>query len=705
MEQAMDPLFNPRSVAVVGVSESKDNLGRNIIKNLVNFGYQGKIYPVGPRSGEVEGLSILSSIAEISDAVDVAVILTPARFVPEIVAQCGGRGVRWAVIQTGGFRESGPDGMELEKRLVDAANRHGVRFVGPNCLGVMDTSTGFSVPFIVLPTVYRTGNVAVMAQSGGMGLSLAERLDTSGVGFGKFVSLGNKLNLDELHYLKYLMGDPKTEVIYFYLEDFKRGREFIRLAAESSKPIIVHKSNTSSISRTIAQSHTAALATDDRLVDHLTRAANIIRVHSVSEAIQAAKAFSMPRLEGKNLAVISRSGGHAVVAADACGEFGFRFPPLRREVLQEIRRHGRAGVIQLGNPLDLGDIYNLNVYFGIVEQVLEQADIDGIVHVHVSHMAEEQDATRRVLGELGRLAHQYRKPIAVVLEIPFDQRTMIEKNADYPFFFDVREAVQALAIQHEHRSKRRKESLSVVEEGDKPVWVSAAAAWLKSHQKSKRQPMVHDSLKLLEILQIPTAPWKHATSLAAAREAAEEMGYPVVLKAVGGSLIHKSDRGGVIVNVEDPTALKNAWGELISSFDDLEGIIVQKMIFGRREMIVGANRDATFGPVVLAGFGGILVEVLKDVSMRLAPVDRKGALEMIRDLSCAVLLKSYRGLKPADTAMVADALVRISQLIDRFPEIREVEINPILLCDQDGTGVALDARVLLEMKHNGDSVL
>lgn len=705
MEGSMDPLFNPRSVAVVGVSASKDNLGKNIIKNLLNFGYQGKIYPVGTRSGEVEGFRIYSAITEIPDAVDVAVILTPARFVPEIVAQCGSRNVRWGVIQTAGFRESGTGGIALEKKLVDAANRHGVHFVGPNCLGVMDTTTGFSVPFIVLPSVYRTGNVAIMAQSGGMGLSLAERLNTSGVGFGKFVSLGNKLNLDEVDYLKYLMEDPKTNIIYFYLEDFKRGREFVQLAVESSKPIILHKSNTSPVSRTIAQSHTAALATDDRVVDYLTRAANIVRVNSVSEAIQAAKAFSMPELKGKNLAVLSRSGGHAVVAADACGEFGFCFPPLGKEVLQEIRRHARAGVIQLGNPLDLGDIYDLNVYFGIVEQVLEQPDIDGIVHVHVSHMAEEQDATRKLLGELGRLADKYRKPIAVVLEIPFDQRTMIEKNGDYPFFFDVREAVQALAIQHEHHSKRQKEPLFVVGEGDKHLWFDEAAAWLKSRQESGQQPMAHDALELLEILQIPTAPWKLATSLEGAREAAEQVGYPVVLKAVGASLLHKSDRGGVVVNVEDSAALKRAWDELISSFNDLEGILVQKMIFGMREMIAGAKRDATFGPVVLTGLGGIWVEVLKDVSIRLAPVDRNQAMEMISDLSGAVLLESYRGLKPADTALVAKALVRISQLIDRFPEIREVEINPILLCDQDGAGVAVDARVLLEMKHDENPVL
>ncbi|MEJ5366010.1 MAG: acetate--CoA ligase family protein [Desulfosoma sp.] len=701
----MDPLFHPQSVAVVGVSTSADNLGKNIVKNLLNFGYEGKIYPVGPRPGRVEGLPIFSSVAELPEKPDVAVILTPARFVPDIVSQCGERGVRWAVIQTGGFRESGPDGMALERRLLESADRYGLRFVGPNCLGVMNTFTGFSVPFITLPSTYRKGPVAVMAQSGGMGLSLVERLSTSGVGFGKFVSLGNKLVLDEVDYLSYLIEDPQTEILYFYLEDFKRGRDFFRLAAKSPKPIILHKSNTSPISRTIAQSHTAALAADDRLVDQLARAAGVVRVRSVSQAVQAAKAFSMPRLRGNNLAVLSRSGGHAVVAADTCGEFGFRFPPLCQEVLEEIQRHARAGVIRPGNPLDLGDIYDLNVYFGIAEKVLKQPDIDGVVHVHVSHMPVEKDATRKLLAKLERLAGEYRKPVSVVVEVPFEDRTAVEKEASYPFFLDVREAVEALAMHRRVPSQPGGGPEALLKEGAAPPWYDAAATWIEAQRPLQRQPMVHEGLELLRILDIPTASWALTRSVDDARDAAASFGYPVVLKAVGKSLVHKSDLGGVAVGIEDEGALVEAWRRLASLCDDLEGVLVQKMVKGMRELIVGAHRDPVFGAVVLVGQGGILVELLQDVNMRLAPVDEALALEMIQELRCSPVLGPYRGFRAADIASAGDALAKISLLIHCFDVIREVDINPILLGDRGEQGVAVDARVLLEMPNHEDPLV
>ncbi len=692
----MDPLFDPKSVAVVGVSTSPENLGKNIIRNLLAFGYSGKIYPVGPRGGEVEGMAILPSVTELPEKVDVAVLLTPARLVPDLVAQCGEHGVRWAVIQAGGFRESGPEGMALEERLIAAAARYGMRFVGPNCLGVMDTTTGFSIPFITLPAVYRKGRVAIMAQSGGMGLSLAERLNTSGVGFGKFVSLGNKLNLDEVDYLSYLMADPKTDVIYFYLEDFKRGREFFELAARSPKPVVVHKSNTSPISRTIAQSHTAALAADDRLVDQLCREAGVVRVRSVSEAITAIKAFSMPALRGRRLAVLSRSGGHAVVAADTCGEFGFQFPPLDESVLGEIRRHGRAGVIRLGNPLDLGDIYDLRVYFGVVKGVLRQSDIDGVVHIHVSHMPVEKDATRTLLRELERLAAAFQKPIAVVVEVPFHDRTVLEENATYPFFLDVREAVEALAVQNGYFSKAAEKSGTPSTDTAAPSWFHAASAWIHARCAEGRQPLVHESLELLGILGIPAAPWKLAKSLTEAHQAARALGYPVVMKAVGQALSHKSDRGGVILGIENATAMEAAWERLQGLGPDLEGALVQKMMRGSREMIVGAFRDPVFGPVVLTGMGGVLVEVLEDVALRLAPVDRGRAMEMIRGLRGSSILGAYRGFQAADTDTVAEALVKVSLLVRHFPVIRELDINPILLGDRGEEAVALDARVILE---------
>ncbi|HBD08674.1 MAG TPA: hypothetical protein DCZ69_10475, partial [Syntrophobacteraceae bacterium] len=315
----MNRLFCAESVAVVGVSESEDNLGKNILTNLVSFDYQGTIYAVGPRGGQVLGHRVYSSVTDLPKTPELAIILTPARFVPEILNQCGEKGTQWAVIQSGGFRELGAEGEALEREIVEASKRYGLRFMGPNCIGAVNTANSLYTPFVALPNPYRSGSVAVFAQSGGVGLSLADRLCASGVGISKLVSMGNKLNIDEADYLAYLKDDPDTTVIYLYLEDFKRGRVFAEMARQCSKPIVLHKSNTSSLSGTIAQSHTAALAADDQIVDAVCRENGIVRVRTVAEAIGAVKGLSLPRLKGKKLAVISRSGGVGVVGGGGCG--------------------------------------------------------------------------------------------------------------------------------------------------------------------------------------------------------------------------------------------------------------------------------------------------------------------------------------------------------------------------------------------------
>ena len=350
----MDDLFNAESIVIVGASDSMLNFGRHLISNLVNHGYRGKIYPVGPRGGEVYGIPVFRSISELPVNAELAVIVTPARLVNDMLAQCGEKGVRWAVIITAGFRERGAEGEVFEREILETSKKFGIRLVGPNCMGMVNTAKDLYAPFVEYPVTFRKGKTSIFSQSGGMGFNLAERLSTSGVGIGKIVSVGNKLDIDEADYLAYAMDDPETDIIYFYLEDFKRGRPFTDLARRSSKPIILHKSNNSAVSSTIAQSHTAALAADDQVVDSVCRESHILRVHSVSEAINDAKGLRLPPLKGRNLAVLSRSGGNAVIAADVCATCGFHLPPLDREILDQARSNTRADVISLGNPLDLG---------------------------------------------------------------------------------------------------------------------------------------------------------------------------------------------------------------------------------------------------------------------------------------------------------------------------------------------------------------
>ena len=689
----MHKLFCSDSVAVIGVSESENNLGSFILKNLVTFGYEGEIHPVGPRGGELFGRRIYRSVAELPGSPDIAVILTPARIVPEILRECAEKGTRWAIIESGGFKELGPEGERLEMELAEISRKHGIRFVGPNCIGVANAHNGFYTPFVALPYPYRKGKVGVLAQSGGVGLTLAERLSTSGVGVSKMVSMGNKLNLDEADYLSYLIDDPETEVIYLYLEDFKRGRAFAETARRSPKPIVLHKSNTSRLSQTIARSHSAALASDDGVVDGVCREAGIHRVTSVSQALKAIKGLCLPALKGRNLAIISRSGGHAVVAADRCAKSGFELPPLSESILRDAQRHARAGVIRFGNPMDLGDIFDLDVYYSVVEAALRQEDIHGVVFIQVSHMMSERQATRGLIERLGRLSTEHGKPVAVVVEVPLEERALLEKTASFPFFLEPTEAVEGLEVLHRYGSPGRKPAMDV-----RPLagdgLPGEAAEWMRAFEQEDRQPLLHEALELLDRVGVPTVSWQMASSMEAASSAAARLGYPVALKAVARSLLHKSDKGGIALNVGDPMCLEAEWQRLHAVSDDLAGIVVQKMASVSRELIVGAKRDLTFGPVVLVGMGGIMVEVFKDVTMRLAPVGMPEALNMLGRLQSKKVLGEFRGMEEVDVRSVAEVIVQVSKLIHDFPQIREIDINPLSLDGKGNRPVALDARVL-----------
>jgi acetyltransferase len=692
----MHKLFSAQSVVVVGVSESEDNLGKNIVSNLVRFGYRGTIHAVGPRGGEVLGRAIYHTVSDIPEPVDLAVILTPARFIPEIMRQCGEKGISRAVVESAGFGELGAEGEELERQVVEICTRFGIRFVGPNCIGVIHTKTGLYTPFVALPTPYRQGKASVFAQSGGVGLTLGERLSSSGIGVNKLVSMGNKLNLDEADFLRFLLDDSDTEIIFFYLEDFKRGREFVEAARGSSKPIILIKSYTSPLSQSIAESHTGALAGDDAVVDAVCSEAGIVRVDSVAEAVNAARSFSMPPLRGNNLAIVSRSGGHAVVAADACARHGFQLPPFDERLLETVRERLRAGVVRLGNPMDLGDLYDMPFNFKVVESVLSQDNIHGAIFIHVSHMAIEREASRRLLQDLWDLSWRCAKPVAIVVEIPFEERVFLLETSDFPFFSEPVEAVEALALQWKHAKSEAaracEAAATTVLDPDMKV-----SDWLRTFEAENRQPLLHEALELMDRISIPTAPWKFTRTLSDALEAAEAMGYPVALKAVGRSLLHKSEKGGVVLNIRGMEELEIHWRGLSDLAPDVAGVVVQKMVSSSRELIIGGKRDPSFGPVVLTGLGGIMVEVLKDVRMRLAPVGVDAAMHMLRELSGARILGPFRGMPKADIEAASRILENVSKLMHQFPQISELDLNPVSLNDDGKGALALDARLLLRL--------
>jgi acetyltransferase len=619
-----------------------------------------------------------------------------------VLDQCGQRGTRWAVIEAAGFQELGAEGLALEEEIVKVCAKHGMRFIGPNCLGFVNTANALNVLFAEFAEPLNKGKVAVIAQSGGIGSTIATKLCYRGLGISKFISMGNKLDLDEADYLEYLADDPETEVICCYLEGFKRARKIAEVAKRCKKPIVLLKGNTGALSSTIAASHTAALAADDSVVDGVCRECGILRAHSPSEAACMAGGLSLQPLKGKNLAILSRSGGHAVVATDTCANLGLRLPALPGDILDEAQRASK-GVIKLGNPLDLGDIFDMAVYARVIERLLASDVIDGIVFMMIIQLGKPEEfvRVRELYKQLMDLSARYEKPIAVMVELPLEIRVKLyEIQEPTPFFLDIVEAVKTLGTngkRYEYYVSQF-ESTACAASGASDDCLSSREAkdWFQRIASENRQPLLHEALQLMDYAGIRQVPWRMARDVDSAVKAAEELGYPLAVKAVAPSLLHKSDKGAIALNVGDAETLRKEWERLEAISSDFVCMVLQKMaVKSSRELVIGGKRDESFGPVIMLGMGGVLVEVLKDATIRLAPTAESTALQMFDDLAGKRLLGQFRGLQAADLDMVSRIIAKASRLMAMFPEIEEMDLNPVSISDDGKSAIALDARVLI----------
>ena len=448
----MRDIFYPKSVAVIGVSDKVDNLGRNIVANLVEFGFGGIVYPVGPSGGFVQTHRIYRSVSDIPDHIDLAVILTPSRTVPAILEECGQKGVHWAIIETAGFREYGEEGLRLEQQIVQVAHQYGIRFLGPNCVGVINLDNGFSVPFLRLNKPSRPGEVSLISQSGGVGFSVLNLMTNEGIGLNKFVSVGNMLDITAEDILEYMLDDPGTEVIFMYLESLRDGRRLMDIACRSTKPILVFKSNIGKLGKVIAASHTAALSSDDKVAEAAFKQADIVRVHDATSLLNNLKALRLPAMRGKRLAIVSRSGGHAVVAADSSELSGFELADLPRSFLEEIEKHFRASVIKLTNPLDLGDLFDLDVYGQILERTLQLENVDGVVFLHTASEREIQ-TSRTLLERVIELVKRYDKPVAYYVSTTAAEVNYLRQTYGFPVFTAAVETIRAMEMSYRHYSR------------------------------------------------------------------------------------------------------------------------------------------------------------------------------------------------------------------------------------------------------------
>lgn len=675
-------IFSPRSLVVIGVSERLDNLARFIIANLRAFGYAGDLYAVGRRPGRIYDIPIVASLDEVPDGLDLAVILTPAETVPALVERCGQKNIFQIVIESGGFSEFSERGRQLEEELKGIARRYGIRFVGPNCISVINLDTGLCLPFAPIdPRGTRRGSASVISQSGGISITYLDKLSAAGVGVSKVISIGNKADLDETDYLAYLLEDPQTKIVCLYLESISDGQGLVELARSSQKPIIVHKANRGQASRSIAFSHTAALASDDRIVTGAFRQAGILRAESFNEAVAMAQGLTLPPVQGDNLVIISRSGGHAVVAADAAGHYGFHLAELPHNLIERVRALFRADVIRLTNPLDLGTIFDFDLYAHIVEECLHTLAPDAIVLIN-TYSALEAPRARQLAHRVEEIMHDSGTPIALCVFAQGGEAQELQRELSIPVFTEIEAAFCGLAASRRWHQRRERPKVFSKTVPSARTTVTLPGEGILTAERA---------LQLCQEQGIAVAPWEVVETPEAAVRAADSLGYPVALKIISSEIVHKTDAGGVVLNLLSAEAVHRAAQAFLTRF--AAKVMVQRMVTDGVELIVGGKRDPAFGPVVMVGLGGIFTEIFDDVAFRVAPLTPEDADDMLSELRGRSLLEGVRGRDAVDRAALVQTILAISRIMIENEQIAELEINPLIVLSSGA--LAVDARVLL----------
>ena len=689
----MVSLFYPQSVVIVGVSDTPGNLGLNIVENLDRFMFSGEVYLVGRSGGQIGKRSIYRTIEDLPETPELAVILIPAIYVPEALEICGQKGIRRAVIETGGFGEFTSEGKKLEQRLLQIAEDYNIRFVGPNCIGIVNLENGLVLPFVSMdPGMMRKGPVSLVSQSGGIVFGGIKLFSCENIGVNKLFSIGNSVNLNENDYLEYLIQDQETRVIGLYLESIADGRQLMRLAAATDKPIVMLKSNTNPASNEIANFHTSALAGNDRVCDCALSQAGIHRVHSLGEMADLLKVFQLPLMVGNNLAVIGRSGGQIVMAADAAHLNKFHLARFSDTLLQEIGKRTRAQVIKMTNPLDMGDIFDLAFYAEVVKAVLAEPGIDGVLMQHLHSQGTETEVTLELIQNIEKLSQQYQKPVVFCIMAERDELLALKAATEFPLFLEPACALHALAAsrrQARHRSQA-------------PLLIPNPAR--RQFSGPIQLAGIEETFGRLAAAGFNIADYAIANDREEVLQTAERLGYPVALKIESSEVVHKTEAGGVKINIKDRDELEVVIDEMQGCFvplfaENKAAFMVQKMAPAGIEVILGAKRDPEFGPIVLFGLGGIYVELFQDVAMRVAPIAEVEAAEMIEEIQGHALLAGFRGHSPADVESLKQLLVAFSQILLASPEIENLEINPLIVLDAGAGAVVVDARMHVQQKY------
>jgi len=692
----LTPFFEPAGVAVIGASANPHKLSHGILRNLINSTYSGGVYPVNPSAEEILGKPCYTDITAVPDPVELAVLVIPARATPQTLEACGQRGIHAAIIISGGFKEVGSGGADLEKECLDIARRYSMRLIGPNCVGAMNLHNGLNTTFI--NGMPEEGGIGFLSQSGAICGGVVDMVHGKKVGFSHFLSLGNEADVTETDIIEYLGADPRTHVIAAYVEQIRDGRRFLEVARRVSqiKPIVLIKAGRTSAGARAVSSHTGSLAGSHTAYQAAFQQAGVIEVQTFAELFDVALAFdTQPIPAGKNAVIITNAGGPAALASDSLSANGFTLGDLSEATRSELRAHLNPSA-QVSNPIDMLGGAEPADYELAVRTALADPQIDAVIPLLVPQALVSPAGVAQAVVDAAQGAQKIVLACVVGDESVGEARLILQGNR-IPMYTVPETMGRVLAAMRYYQDWRGQDHSQPAE--------SHAGGFARAEAYLKTQAGVSAlgeaaARPLLEAYGFPVVQAERAGSAGEAARVAEKIGFPVVMKVISPDILHKSDVGGIRLGLNSAAEVEAAYAAMLQGVAAkapqarIEGVLIEQSAPRGQEVIIGMKRDPGFGPLLMFGLGGIYVELFKDVSFRVAPIGEREALEMIQATRAGRLLTGFRGQAPADVAAVVDCLCRLSQLALDFPQISEIEVNPLQVFEAGRGVLALDARVL-----------
>jgi acetyltransferase len=695
---SLDAIFAPRSVAVIGASTQRGSIGREILHNIIEYEFNGKLFPVNPHAEFIHSIKCYPSILDVPDEVDLGIVVVPAKAVLEVARQCGRKGVKALVVITAGFKETGGEGAERERQLVQIVRDHGMRLIGPNCMGVFSTHSEVRLNATFAPTQPIPGDIAFMSQSGAMGVAILNATARAAIGFSFFASVGNKADVSGNDLLTYWENDERTRVIALYLESFGNPRRFTRLAKRISrhKPILAVKSGRTLAGARAATSHTGSLSGREQAVDALLRQCGVVRAESIGDLIDLMTAFARcPLPRGNRVAVLTNAGGPGIMATDSLLSNGMRLATLTPESSDDLRSF-LAAEASVANPVDMIASARADQYRRSLEVLLSDPGVDLAIVVFVPpHMIVPDD----VADAITDVARHHSKPVLSVFMAKEEfYESIPQRHADAPPIYRYTESAARAAVELDRYRRWHERPTGQVRTFD--VQREAAARVVEQAQaRGDGWLAQEDAFALVSAYGIPTAPVVRVATAIEAATAAERIGYPIVLKVDDPRVVHKSDVEGVVLGLESAEAVERAVEAMRAAVArslghaDVGGFIVQRQVPAGREVILGMTLDPLFGPLVAFGSGGRAVEVFQDIVYRVLPLTDVDAHDMVRSIKGYPLLRGHRGEAPVDLDLAEEAILRLAQLVSDFDCIEELDLNPFILAPQRQDCLVVDARI------------